>query len=98
MSNEEPPRRTLRQRVADRKRGIERKPPMSAGKKKKLKIVTLAFVTVQYIGLLLLLLGLKDFVSDGYVISNVTLFGIAIGMFIIGRMGPLILKALNVFN
>ena len=98
MSNEQPPRRTLRQRVADRKRGITRKPPMSASQKKKMKIITLTFLTIQYIGLLLLLLGLKDFVADGYVISNVTLFGVAIGMFIVGRMGPLVLKALNVFN
>ena len=99
MSNEEqPPRRTLRQRVADRKRGVVRKPPMSASQKKKLKILTLGFVTVQYIGLLLLLLGLMDFVSDGYVINNVTLFAVAIGMFMVGRIGPLLMKAFNVFK
>ncbi len=98
MNKDQPERRTLRQRVADRKRGIDRKPPMSASQKKKMKIVTLTFVTIQYIGLLLLLWGLKDFVSDGYVIRNVNLFGTAIGMFIVGRMGPLVIKALNVFK
>lgn len=98
MSMNEPERRTLRQRVADRKRGIKREQPMSAGQKKKLKFVTLAFVVVQYVGLLLLLLGLKDFVADGFVIRNVNLFAISCGMFLVGRVGPLVVKALNVFK
>lgn len=98
MNSNEPPRRTLRQRVADRKRGIKREIPMSASQKRKMKFVSLTFIIVQYIGLLLLLLGLKDFVADGFVIRNVTLFGISCAMFIVGRIGPLVINALNVFK
>lgn len=98
MEPKDPGRRTLRQRVADRKRGIKREQPMSADQKRKMKIVMIAFVVVQYLGLLLLLLGLKDFVADGFVIKNVTLFGISCGMFIVGRIGPLVIKALNIFK
>jgi hypothetical protein len=94
----EPERRTLRQRVADRKRGIKREQPLSASQKRKLKFVTLAFVVVQYVGLMLLLIGLKDFVADGFVIRNVNLFAISCGMFLIGRVGPLVIKTLNVFK
>jgi hypothetical protein len=94
----EPKRRTLRQRVADRKRGIKREQPLSASQKRKLKFVTLAFVVVQYVGLMLLLIGLKDFVADGFVIRNVNLFAISCGMFLIGRVGPLVIKTLNVFK
>lgn len=94
----EPKRRTLRQRVADRKRGIKREQPLSASQRRKLKFVTLAFVVVQYVGLMLLLIGLKDFVADGFVIRNVNLFAISCGMFLIGRVGPLVIKTLNVFK
>lgn len=98
MNDKEPVRRTLRQRVADRKRGIKREQPMNASQKRRMKVVKLAFIVVQYVGLLILLLGLKDFVADGFVIRNVNLFAVSCAMFLLGRVGPLIIKALNVFK
>ena len=56
MNKEQPARKPLRQRVADRKRGIKEVRPISERKKRVIKILNLTLLTSQYLGLMLLFL------------------------------------------
>ncbi len=66
MNKEVPTRKSLRERVADRKRGIHDVPPMSERKSKLTKVLKRFFVITQYLGLLLLVLSLGGIVTDNY--------------------------------
>lgn len=99
MSNKDQPERIpLRQRVADRKRGVKHKKPMNARVKKALKFVVPALTAMQYLGLLMLLLSLGGVVTDNYEINNVGLLSFYCGLFLVGRFGLMIIKSAGMFK
>lgn len=96
--NKPPHRKPLRQRVADRKRGIKEVIPLSARKKKVLKYLKIAFTTAQYLGLILLLFSLGDVVTNEYQVHNWNLIIVYCSMFIIGRAGITIMNTMSSFR
>ncbi len=98
MKNDHVPRRPLRQRVADRKRGIKEVKHVSARTKKILKYAKLLFNIMQYLGLLMLLLSLTGFIKSGYQINNWNLIIIYSSMFIFGRAGITIQNSIEKFR
>ena len=98
MNKEPPARKSLRQRVADRKRGIKEVRPMSERKKRMIKILSLILVTAQYLGLLLLLLSLGGIVTDNYEMKNINLIVLYCSMFLVGRFGIMVIKSVGMFK
>jgi|TARA_R110002096_G_scaffold257381_1_gene450699 4-hydroxybenzoate polyprenyltransferase len=98
MNKEQPARKSLRQRVADRKRGIKEVRPVSERKKRAIKILSLMLVTVQYLGLLLLLLSLGGIVTDNYEMKNGNLIILYCAMFLVGRFGIMVIKSVGMFK
>ena len=98
MNKEQPARKSLRQRVADRKRGIKEVRPMSERKKRMIKILSLILVTAQYLGLLLLLLSLGGIVTDNYEMKNINLIVLYCSMFLVGRFGIMVIKSVGMFK
>ena len=98
MNKEQPARKSLRQRVADRKRGIKEVRPMSERKRRMIKILSLTLITAQYLGLLLLLLSLGGIVTDNYELKNVNLIVLYCAMFLVGRFGIMVIKSVGMFK
>jgi len=98
MTKDLPPRKPLRQRVAEHKRGIKEIRLVSARKKRLLRLVRLFLTASQYSGLLLLLLSLGGLVSNNYQIDNVNLIVIYCAMFLFGRFGITILNSMATFR
>lgn len=98
MNKEQPARKSLRQRVADRKRGVKEVRPMSERKKRMIKILSLILVTAQYLGLLLLLLSLGGIVTDNYEMKNINLIVLYCSMFLVGRFGIMVIKSVGMFK
>ncbi len=98
MSTDKTARKPLRQRVADRKRGIKEVIPMSERKKRVAKFLRLAFTTSQYLGLIMLLFSLGDIVTNGYRVENPNLIVVYSMMFLFGRFGIMIMKSVNMFR
>ncbi|MBL4602747.1 MAG: hypothetical protein JKY84_08380 [Emcibacteraceae bacterium] len=98
MNKDHTARKPLRQRVADRKRGIKEVIPMSERKKKILKITRIILLASTYLGLLMLLLSLGGIVTDDYEIKNVGLIELYCAMFLVGRFGLMILKSLTMLK
>ncbi len=98
MTKDNPVRKPLRQRVADRKRGIKPERPMSEQTKQWLKFSRIVCIAMQYIGLFMLLFSVGDIVSSGYNIENPALIVIYCMMFLVGRIGIMVLKWNNIFR
>jgi len=98
MDKEQPARKPLRQRVADRKRGIKEVKPVSDKMRRAVKYLRIAFLTSQYLGLILLLFSLGEIVTNGYQIENPNLIIIYSMMFLMGRFGIMIMKSVNMFK
>ena len=98
MNKEVPARKSLRERVADRKLGIHDAPPMSERKSKLTKVLKRLFVITQYLGLLLLVLSLGGIVTDNYELKNVNLIILYCSMFLVGRFGIIVLKSFHMFK
>ncbi len=98
MAKEQPDRKPLRQRVADRKRGIKETRPMSEKMKRVAKYLMLTFTVSQYLGLLMLLFSLGDVVNNNYRVENPTLIVVYCMMFLIGRFGIMIMKSAHMLK
>ena len=98
MNKEVPVRKSLRERVSDRKRGISDVPHMSERKGRLIKVLKRIFVVSQYLGLLLLVLSLGGIVTDNYELKNINLIIIYCSMFLVGRFGIIILKSFHMFK
>ncbi|MCC3861432.1 hypothetical protein [Pseudemcibacter aquimaris] len=98
MKQEKQVRKPLRQRVADRKRGIKEATPMTARKKRMLKHLRFFLTVSQYLGLLLLLLSLGTIVTNNYQVQNWDMIVIYSAMFIIGRGGLTLMKSIQSFK
>lgn len=93
-----PERKPLRQRVADRKKGIKEVKPVSAKKERFLRFSRLLLSTMQYLGLLLLLISLGQIVTNGYNVENWDLIIIYCAMFVIGRGGLTVQNSISNFK
>jgi len=91
-------RKPLRQRVADRKRGIKEVKYTSDRTKRLLKYLKIFLTTTQYLGLILLLLSLGDIVRSEYKVENWNLIMTYSFMFLIGRAGLTILTSMGLFK
>lgn len=98
MSKEQPIRKPLRERVADRKRGIKEKRPISERNQRILKVLRSVLLISQYTGLLLLLLSLGGIVTENYEIKNGNLIVIYSAMFLFGRFGITVIKSFSSFR
>ena len=99
VSNKNQPERIpLRQRVADRKRGIKHEKPMSARAKKAMKLVVPALTAMQYLGLLMLVLSLGGIVTDNYEVKSVGLISFYCALFLVGRFGLMVIKSAGMFK
>lgn len=98
MKHDHVPRKSLRQRVADRKAGIKEVKHVSARTKKILKYLNLIFNAMQYLGLLMLLLSMASLIKGGYEVDNWNLIIIYSVMFIVGRAGITIQNSLGKFR
>ena len=98
MTKDQPPRKSLRQRVADRKRGIKEVRPVSARKQRLLRLLRLFLTASQYAGLLMLLLSMGGIVANNYQIENTNLIIIYCAMFLFGRFGLTIIKSVTTFR
>lgn len=98
MKENRPIRKPLRQRVADRKRGIKEVRPMSTREKRIRKNVKFILTISQYLGLFLLLLALGGIVNNGYEVKNWDLIIVYSSMFIIGRAGITIMNSMATFK
>ena len=98
MKNNNQTRKPLRQRVADRKRGIEEVKPMTAREKRIRKNVKIILTAAQYLGLFMLLLSLGGIVNDGYQVKNWDMIIVYSSMFIIGRAGITIMNSIATFK
>ena len=98
MSKEPPIRKPLRQRVADRKRGIKEVKPVSEKMKRISKFMRLGFLASQYLGLIMLLFSLGDIVTNEYRIENPTLIIVYCMMFLVGRFGIMIMKSADLYK
>lgn len=99
MANkDQPARKPLRQRVADRKLGIKEVRPMSVRKKRLLRVSVLLLTALQYSGLLFLLLSLGGIVTENYEIHNMQLLTLYCAMFLVGRFGLMIIKSVFMFR
>lgn len=85
----QPPRKSLRERVADRKAGI--KPEMDPGKKKLMGRLKLLANILQGVGLVMLFVALAQFIKSGFAEMNWVNITIYSGMFLVGRAGLAIL-------
>lgn len=94
MKNDHQVRKPLRQRVADRKRGIKEVKPMTSREKSIRKIVKFILTVAQYLGLFLLLLSLGGIVNNSYQVNNWDLIIVYSSMFIIGRAGITIMNSI----
>lgn len=98
MKKDQQVRKPLRQRVADRKRGIKEVKPMSSREKRIRKNVKFILTISQYLGLFLLLLSLGGIVNNGYEVKNWDLIVVYSSMFIIGRAGITIMNSISTFK
>ena len=98
MNKDQTTRKPLRQRVADRKRGIKEVIPMSERKKKSIKVIRIILQALTYLGLLMLLLSLGGIVTNDYEIKSVGLIELYCAMFLVGRFGLMILKSLTMLK
>lgn len=98
MKKQQAERKPLRQRVADRKRGIKEVKPVSHKKERFLRFSKLFLNTMQYLGLLLLLITLGQIVSNDYNVENWNLIIVYCAMFIIGRGGITIQNSFSEFK
>lgn len=98
MNKEQPVRKSVRERVADRKRGIKEERPISERKQRFLKVLRIVLLTSQYVGLLLLLLSLGGIVTENYEIKNGNLIVVYCAMFLIGRFGITVIKSFASFR
>ena len=98
MKQNQPVRKPLRQRVADRKRGIKEVKPSSERTKKFMKYLKLFLATIQYLGLGLLLLSLGAIVNNAYVVNDWNLIVVYSAMFIIGRGGLTVISTVGQFK
>lgn len=95
MKKDHQVRKPLRQRVADRKRGIKEVKPMSSREKRIRKNVKFILTVAQYLGLFLLLLALGGIVNNGYEVKSWDLIVVYSSMFIIGRAGITIMNSIS---
>ncbi|MBT5187738.1 MAG: hypothetical protein HOH19_15185 [Kordiimonadaceae bacterium] len=98
MNKSQPERKPLRQRVADRKRGIKEVVPLSERMEKFYKYLKLFFTTCQYLGLILLLFSLGTIVTNEFMVGNWDMIVIYSAMFIIGRAGLTIMSTILKFK
>jgi hypothetical protein len=98
MKKEQPQRKSLRQRVSDRQRGIKEVIPISARKKRLLRLLKIFLTASQYTGLILLLLSLGGIVTSDYEVDNWDLVMVYSSMFIIGRAGITIMNSMASFK
>lgn len=91
-------RKPLRQRVADRKRGIKEVKPVSEKMKRASKMMRMGFLTAQYLGLIMLLFSLGDIVTNDYRIDNPTLIIVYSMLFLVGRFGIMIMKSVDLYK
>jgi len=98
MKKDHQVRKPLRQRVADRKRGIKEVKPMSSREKRIRKSVKCILTVAQYLGLFLLLLALGGIVNNGYEVKSWDLIVVYSSMFIIGRAGITIMNSISTFK
>ncbi|MDA7568959.1 hypothetical protein N9D02_05035 [Emcibacteraceae bacterium] len=98
MKKDHQVRKPLRQRVADRKRGIKEVKPMSSREKRIRKSVKFILTVAQYLGLFLLLLALGGIVNNGYEVKSWDLIVVYSSMFIIGRAGITIMNSISTFK
>lgn len=98
MAREPQPRKPLRQRVAERKRGIKEFRPVSARKKRIFRLLKFFLLGSQYTGLLLLLISLGGIVTNNFQIENANLIIIYSSMFLIGRFGIMVVKSIAAFK
>lgn len=98
MKKDHQVRKPLRQRVADRKRGIKEVKPMSSREKRVRKNVKFILTVAQYLGLFLLLLALGGIVNNGYEVKNWDMIIVYSSMFIIGRAGITIMNSISTFK
>jgi len=98
MKKDHQVRKPLRQRVADRKRGIKEVKPMSSREKRIRKNVKFILTVAQYLGLFLLLLALGGIVNNGYEVKSWDLIVVYSSMFIIGRAGITIMNSISTFK
>ncbi|MDA0708521.1 MAG: hypothetical protein O2963_05565 [Proteobacteria bacterium] len=98
MLKPEPARKSLRQRVSDRKRGIRNTVPVSARKKRILKYFYLFLNVCQYLGLAMLLLALGETVRNEYAVQSWDLIIVYCTLFIFGRSGITILNSMESFR
>lgn len=98
MKKDHQVRKPLRQRVADRKRGIKEVKPMSSREKRIRKSVKFILTVAQYLGLFLLLLALGGIVNNGYEVKSWNLIVVYSSMFIIGRAGITIMNSISTFK
>lgn len=78
-----PPRKPLRERVADRKRGIA--PPESAKTIVWRRRLSFAATVLQGVGIILLLIYMVEFVANGMTGANYMVIGLYSIIFIVGR-------------
>jgi hypothetical protein len=98
MKKSQPERKPLRQRVADRKRGIKEVVPLSERMEKFYKYLNLFFTTCQYLGLVMLLFSLGTIVTNEFMIDSWDLIVVYCAMFIIGRAGLTIMSTILKFK
>jgi hypothetical protein len=98
MKKDHQVRKPLRQRVADRKRGIKEVKPMSSREKRIRKSVKFILTVAQYLGLFLLLLALGGIVNNSYEVKSWDLIVVYSSMFIIGRAGITIMNSISTFK
>lgn len=98
MSKKNQVRKPLRQRVADRQRGIKEAPPQTARQKRLMKHLRFFLTVCQYLGLLLLLLSLGSIVTNNYQVQNWDMIVVYSAMFIIGRGGLTLMHSIRSFK
>ena len=87
------PRKSLRERVADRKAGI--KPEMPPARKKIMTRMKLLANILQGIGLIMLFVVLGQFIKSGYAEMNWVNVTVYSGMFLVGRAGLAVLTLMK---
>ncbi|WP_417624771.1 hypothetical protein [Paremcibacter congregatus] len=88
------PAKTLRQRVADRKAGVQ--PEQDPRREKILGRVRLAATLSQGVGLVMLLVVLAQYISSGYAVMNWIEVMVYSGLFLAGRAVTSFLNLSNI--
>ena len=98
MTTNPPGRKSLRERVADRKRGIKEVKYTSNRTKRVLRYLKIFLTVAQYLGLIMLLLSLGEIVRSEYKVDNWNLIIAYCSMFLFGRAGLTIMSTLGKFK